>query len=412
MKLGRHRAGRAGLLPDEAVRAARTLNSHVPVLVRAHGRAESDALRRDGASEIIQPELEAAGIVEEVGDGVSSLKPGDHVVLSFQPVCGTCYACTQGRPNLCETRPKALGVLMDGTTRLRKNGQEIYHFTYTASFAEETVVPESCAIKIRPDIPLDRACFVGCGVMTGVGAAIHTARVQPGSSVAVIGCLGFNFIRRVLAELRHIDPRGIIGYDRGKQPEHPLPYPWLRVKDDAELARRQFMLVRPEHRLVADSLEQQWNEKLARLAELERDEPSLAEEWHRRQDGRLPDGLAEPSFWEDLAVAIGDAPIATRQASKAVLRAATEAVPELVGGSADLAGSTGTDVGTTPATRHDHAGRRIDFGIRELAMGAVLNGIALHGGLRVFGSTFLAFSDYLRPALRLSAALSPRAGPT
>lgn len=96
---------------------------------------------------------------------------------------------------------------MDGTTRLHKNGQRVYHFAYTASFAEETVVPESCAIKIRADIPLDRACFVGCGVMTGVGAAINTARVRPGSTVAVLGCggVGLNVIQgSALAGARQI----------------------------------------------------------------------------------------------------------------------------------------------------------------------------------------------------------------
>jgi S-(hydroxymethyl)glutathione dehydrogenase/alcohol dehydrogenase len=140
---------------------------------------------------------EGAGIVTEVGPGVTTVKEGDHVVLSFSPVCGTCYSCTLGHPHLCETRPKALGTLLDGSTRLHKNGTEVFHFAFTASFAEETVVPESCAIKIRTDVPLVRACFVGCGTMTGIGAAINTANVQPGSSVAVIGCggVGLNVIQ-------------------------------------------------------------------------------------------------------------------------------------------------------------------------------------------------------------------------
>lgn len=165
----------------------------VRVRVAANGVCHSDLHVMTGAMRMPLPIVlghEGAGIVLEVGPGVTSVREGDHVVLCFQPVCGVCHTCTQGRPNLCETRPKALGVLMDETTRLRKSDQEVFHFAYTASFAEETVVPESCAIKIRPDIPLDRACFVGCGVMTGVGAAINTAKVQPGSSVAVIGCGG------------------------------------------------------------------------------------------------------------------------------------------------------------------------------------------------------------------------------
>ena len=172
----------------------------VRVRVAANGVCHRNLHVMTGAMRMPLPIVlghEGAGIVEEVGPGVTGLREGDHVVLSFQPVCGSCYTCTQGKPQLCETRPKALGVLMDGTTRLRHHGQEVFHFAYTASFAEATVVPESCAIKIRPDIPLDRACFVGCGVMTGVGAAINTARVQPGSAVAVIGCggVGLNVIQ-------------------------------------------------------------------------------------------------------------------------------------------------------------------------------------------------------------------------
>jgi S-(hydroxymethyl)glutathione dehydrogenase/alcohol dehydrogenase len=100
-----------------------------------------------------------------------------------------------------------MGTLLDGTTRLQKNGAEIFHFAFTASFAEETVVPESCAIKIRDDMPLDRACFVGCGTMTGVGAAINTAQVQPGTTVAVLGCggVGLNVIQgAALAGARQI----------------------------------------------------------------------------------------------------------------------------------------------------------------------------------------------------------------
>lgn len=182
----------------------------VRVRVAANGVCHSDLHVMTGDMRMPLPIVlghEGAGLVTEVGPGVTSVREGDHVVLCFQPVCGICDACTQGRPNLCETRPKALGVLMDGTTRLHNQTQDVYHFSYTASFAEETVVPESCAIKIRADIPLDRACFVGCGVMTGVGAAINTAKVQPGSTVAVIGCggVGLNVIQgAALAGARQI----------------------------------------------------------------------------------------------------------------------------------------------------------------------------------------------------------------
>jgi S-(hydroxymethyl)glutathione dehydrogenase/alcohol dehydrogenase len=172
----------------------------VRVKVAANGACHSDLHVMTGDMRMPLPLVlghEGAGIVAETGAGVTSVKEGDHVVLSFSPVCGYCHYCTQGRPNLCETRPKGLGTLMDGTTRLSKNGIEIFHFSYASTFAEEAVVPESCTIKIRDDVPLDRACFVGCGTMTGIGAAINTAKVRPGASVAVIGCggVGLNVVQ-------------------------------------------------------------------------------------------------------------------------------------------------------------------------------------------------------------------------
>lgn len=194
----------------EDIKLAPPKAGEVRVKVAANGCCHSDLHVMTGDMRMPLPIVlghEGAGIVQEVGPGVSSVKEGDHVVLSFSPVCGHCFSCTQGAPHLCETRPKSMGTLLDGTTRLQKNGTEIFHFAFTASFAEETVVPESCAIKIRDDMPLDRACFVGCGTMTGVGAAINTARVQPGTTVAVIGCggVGLNVIQgAALAGARQI----------------------------------------------------------------------------------------------------------------------------------------------------------------------------------------------------------------
>jgi S-(hydroxymethyl)glutathione dehydrogenase/alcohol dehydrogenase len=184
----------------EDIKIAPPKAGEVRVKVAANGACHSDLHVMTGDMRMPLPIVlghEGAGIVTEVGPGVSSVKEGDHVVLSFSPVCGQCFSCTQGTPHLCETRPKALGTLLDGTTRLSKSGTDIFHFAFTASFAEETVVPESCAIKIREDMPLDRACFVGCGTMTGIGAAINTAQVRPGSTVAVIGCggVGLNVIQ-------------------------------------------------------------------------------------------------------------------------------------------------------------------------------------------------------------------------
>src|ERR671914_245124 len=140
---------------------------------------------------------EAAGVVERVGAGVTQVKPGDHVILNFRPNCGWCRYCAIGRPVLCNGADTVRWVMFDGTVRLHKGSQDIYHFARTASFAEYAVVPQSGAVPVRPDMPLDKACLVGCSVMTGIGAVINTAKVQPGSSVVVIGCggIGLNVIQ-------------------------------------------------------------------------------------------------------------------------------------------------------------------------------------------------------------------------
>src|SRR3990170_2495324 len=133
---------------------------------------------------------EAAGVVERLGEGVTYVQPGDHVVLSFVPWCGSCRYCVTGRPNLCS----------QGASRsrhLHKGDKPINLFASMSSFAEYMVVPENGLVKIRSDVPLDRAALVGCGVMTGVGAAINKAKVEAGSSVAVIGTggVGLNVIQ-------------------------------------------------------------------------------------------------------------------------------------------------------------------------------------------------------------------------
>ncbi len=133
---------------------------------------------------------EGAGVVERVGAGVTRLEPGQPVVLNFRANCGTCHYCTIGRPVLCNGIASPRTSMFDGTTRLRKNGTEIHHMARTACFAEYAVVPESGAVPVRRDMPLDKACLVGCAVMTGVGAVTNTARIEPGATVAVIGCGG------------------------------------------------------------------------------------------------------------------------------------------------------------------------------------------------------------------------------
>jgi S-(hydroxymethyl)glutathione dehydrogenase/alcohol dehydrogenase len=140
---------------------------------------------------------EAAGVVEKVGSGVTLSRPGDHVILNFRPNCGWCKFCTAGRPVLCNGAASPRWVMFDGTVRLHKGDEDIYHFARTASFAEYAVVPQSGAVPVRKDMPLEKACLVGCAVMTGVGAVVNTAKVPAGSSVLVIGCggIGLNVIQ-------------------------------------------------------------------------------------------------------------------------------------------------------------------------------------------------------------------------
>ena len=141
---------------------------------------------------------EAAGIVEEVGAGVGRVRPGDRVILNFRPNCGWCAHCSRGEPVLCNGADSERWLLFDGTARLHTTaGQDLNHFARTASFAEYAVVPESGAVPVREDVPLDKAALIGCSVMTGVGAVINTARVEAGSSVLVIGCggVGLNCIQ-------------------------------------------------------------------------------------------------------------------------------------------------------------------------------------------------------------------------
>jgi len=132
---------------------------------------------------------EGAGVVEAVGDGVASVSPGDHVVTLFSPQCRECVHCRDPRTNLCLAirEQQGLGFLPDGTTRLSRDGEPIRHFMGTSTFAEHTVMPEIALANVSKDAPLDRACLFACGLSTGLGAALNTAKVEAGSTCAVFG---------------------------------------------------------------------------------------------------------------------------------------------------------------------------------------------------------------------------------
>ena len=140
---------------------------------------------------------EGAGIVDATGPGVRGVREGDHVVLSWTPACGLCHYCVTGRPVLCERRSPRPGTLPDGTTRLRRRGEPLYHFGTVASHADYTTIPDSCAIPIRHDVPLETVALIGCSVMTGVGSVLNTAQVPAGAGMAVFGAggIGLNCIQ-------------------------------------------------------------------------------------------------------------------------------------------------------------------------------------------------------------------------
>lgn len=135
---------------------------------------------------------EGGGVVEAVGAGVTSVKPGDHVIPLYTPECGQCRFCTSGKTNLCQAirLTQGKGLMPDGTSRFSYQGKMIHHYMGTSTFARHTVLPEIAVAKINPAAPLDKACLLGCGITTGIGAVLNTAKVEPGSTVAVFGLGG------------------------------------------------------------------------------------------------------------------------------------------------------------------------------------------------------------------------------
>ena len=168
------------------------------VLVRvvATGVCHTDAYTLSGADpEGLFPSIlghEGGAVIEEVGPGVTNVKPGDRFMPLDTPECGVCNFCTSGKTNLCQAIrvTQGQGLMPDGTSRFSSNGRPIHHYMGTSTFSEYTVLPEIAVAKVNPDAPLDKVCLLGCGITTGIGAVLNTAKVQPGSSVAIFGLGG------------------------------------------------------------------------------------------------------------------------------------------------------------------------------------------------------------------------------
>ena len=175
----------------------------VLVEIRATGVCHTDEFTLSGADpEGLFPAVlghEGAGVVVDIGAGVKSVSPGDHVIPLYTPECRECEYCTSGRTNLCQAIrvTQGQGLMPDGTSRFRLGSETIYHYMGTSTFSNYTVLPEIAVAKIREDAPFDKVCYIGCGVTTGIGAVINTAKVEPGSNVVVFGLggIGLNVIQ-------------------------------------------------------------------------------------------------------------------------------------------------------------------------------------------------------------------------
>ena len=189
----------------------------VLVEIMATGICHTDAYTLEGKdSEGIFPSIlghEGAGIVREVGPGVTSVVPGDHVIPLYTPECRQCKSCLSGKTNLCTAirATQGKGLMPDGTTRFSHKGQPIFHYMGCSTFSNFTVLPEIAVAKIRPDAPFDKACYIGCGVTTGVGAVVKTAKVEPGARAIVFGLGGIGL--NVIQGLKLVGADQIVGVD-------------------------------------------------------------------------------------------------------------------------------------------------------------------------------------------------------
>ena len=184
------------------VEVGRPLAGEIRVRVAACGVCRSDLSMQDGTMPVPMPVVlghEASAVIEEVGEGVTDLVPGDHVVVSWVPQCGECFFCGRGQPHLCQASDAVLlaGGLLDGSPRLRLDGAPLFQMCGTGAFSEETVISARSAVKVPADLPFEVAALLGCAVLTGVGAALNTATITPEDTVAVVGCggVGLNVIQ-------------------------------------------------------------------------------------------------------------------------------------------------------------------------------------------------------------------------
>jgi S-(hydroxymethyl)glutathione dehydrogenase / alcohol dehydrogenase len=195
----------------------------VLVEIKATGVCHTDEFTRSGADpEGLFPAIlghEGAGIVVDVGPGVTSLRPGDHVIPLYTPECRACKSCLSRKTNLCTAirATQGKGLMPDGTSRFSRAGKRIHHYMGCSTFAQHTVLPEIALAKIRPDAPFDKVCYIGCGVTTGIGAVIWTAKVTPGANVVIFGLGGIGL--NVVQGARMAGADKIIGVDLNPQRE-------------------------------------------------------------------------------------------------------------------------------------------------------------------------------------------------
>ena len=210
-----HKAGEP--LRVETVQLDGPKAGEVMVEIRATGICHTDEFTRSGADpEGLFPAIlghEGAGVVVEVGAGVKSLKKGDHVIPLYTPECRQCEYCLNPKTNLCQAirATQGQGLMPDGSSRFSQGGNKIFHYMGTSTFANYTVLPEIAVAKIRADAPFDKVCYIGCGVTTGIGAVINTAKVEPGSNVVVFGLGGIGL--NVIQGARLVGANMIVGVD-------------------------------------------------------------------------------------------------------------------------------------------------------------------------------------------------------